>query len=101
MTGRNLRNLTPEEQERFGLTGYLGDALASTAKVSTYAELRDVLSRLGTLVRDERRRRGISLRQAEAETGVSNARLCQLENGGTANVTTALALLAWLDGTSA
>jgi transcriptional regulator with XRE-family HTH domain len=46
-------------------------------------------NRLGTRLRDLRRKKGVSLRRVERETGVSNAYLSQLERGVAMNPTPA------------
>lgn len=71
------------------------DAVALTS----YAELADMLTNLGLIVREARRARRISLRSAAAEIdGVDFSTLSRVESGqqGT-RVSAAIALLRWLD----
>ncbi len=72
--------------------------MSDNAKLATYSELAEVLDQLPTLVRAERRRRGVSGRQAAREIGVSNTLVSRFEAGRGINVYNALLFLRWLDG---
>lgn len=64
----------------------------------TYRVVIDALDWLPDLVREERLRRGLSLRTAAAEIGYTYADLCRFENGAKdVRASTAVAMLRWLD----
>lgn len=66
----------------------------------TYWAMIDALEWLPALVREERLRRGLSLRTAAAEIGYTYADLCRFENGSKdVRASTAVAMLRWLDAT--
>ena len=48
-------------------------------------------------IQDLRQERGITLRQVQKATGISNAVICQLEHGCTPRLDTALRLAAFLE----
>ena len=72
----------------------------NNAKLTTYSELADVLTELPTLIRAERRRRGVSVRQVARESGMSFSTVNRFENGEDANLSNVMSLLRWLDGAS-
>ena len=67
-----------------------------TALVTPYAEILALLDSLPVLVREKRRREGLSLRQAARDTGLSFSTICRCENGDDIVLTHARALLAWI-----
>lgn len=69
----------------------------STGALTTYSELADVLQLLPVLVREKRRLRGLSLRQAAKEIGVSFNTVTRFERGEDAVMSTVVAVFRWLD----
>ena len=70
-----------------------------TADVTQRAEgqAADVLSTLGRRVREHREKRGLSYREAAADSGVQVATLCDIENGLVdVRVSTAIRFLDWI-----
>ena len=65
--------------------------------LSTYAELADVLDNLPMLCRENRRRRGLSLRAAATEIGSSLSTVLRFEESGACNLKHAVAIMRWLD----
>jgi DNA-binding XRE family transcriptional regulator len=65
---------------------------------TSYAELLSVLDALPILLRENRRRTGMSLRSAAREIGVSFATISRLEDGNDASLTNAMKVIAWLGG---
>lgn len=63
-----------------------GDALAA------------IVQELPERVARYRRARGLSLRQVEAESGVSFSTVARIENGMICNITNVIRLLTWLEG---
>jgi transcriptional regulator with XRE-family HTH domain len=70
----------------------------STTSLTPYGELADVLKHLPVLVRENRRRRGLSLRAAAQEAGVSFSTVARAESGEDCALSSAIALLNWLGG---
>lgn len=70
-----------------------GEALTS------YAELASIIDNLALIVREARRARGISQREAGRQMGVDNSFLFRLESGANVNSGTLSAVLGWLDAT--
>lgn len=69
----------------------------SVQHLPSYTDLADLLERLPVLVRETRRRKGLSLRQAEAECGVSTGTLSRFEAGRLdCSLRNAQRLLRWL-----
>ncbi|AGL19517.1 helix-turn-helix transcriptional regulator [Actinoplanes sp. N902-109] len=68
-----------------------------SAKLSTYAELVDVLTALPLLLREARRQRGLSQRTAAAEVGCSPSTVSRVESGEDISLSNAAAVLRWLD----
>lgn len=65
-----------------------------------FPEMLDVLNRLRALVADARQMEGISLRDLTQACGVSINSLSRFERGGDIQLSSALALLAWLSRTT-
>lgn len=63
----------------------------------TYSDLADVLERLPALLQQERQSRGLNMRAAAAQIGVSQPTICHVEAGGGASLWTAVSVLRWLD----
>lgn len=68
-----------------------------TAVPSRYADLAAVVEALPMLVREHRRRRGVSLRAAARELGVSFSTLDRIERGEDYNSRSLPDLLRWLE----
>jgi hypothetical protein len=66
--------------------------------LAPYAELAYVLDRLPLLLREARRSRRLPLRVAAGEVGVAMSTLHRIENGEDCELSSALAVLRWLDG---
>lgn len=71
----------------------------STGKPSPYVELVSVIESLPVLLREARRARGLSIRAAAAELGVSFATVARIEQGEDGLLSNAVAVLRWLDQT--
>lgn len=69
----------------------------STGRLTTYAELADVLQSLPLLLREARRQRGLSIRKAAVEIGINFATLSRIEAGKGHMIDNGLAVLHWLD----
>lgn len=67
--------------------------------LSTYRELAQIITDLPLIVRSARRARGLSLRAAAKEAGMSFSSLTRLENGAGSTVSVLIAVLQWLDQT--
>lgn len=70
-----------------------------SAAPTGYRELAEVLDNLPSLVREARRARGLSLRAASKQSGITFTTLMRVEKGEGVTVTTAVAVLRWLDQT--
>lgn len=75
----------------------------STGELTSYGELAQVIENLPLLVREKRRREGMSLRTAAADSGVHFMTLRRFELGENAAMSSVVCLLRWLDkqGTAA
>ena len=72
-----------------------------TRRLTPYAELAGILDRLGQLVADARRARGLSLRIAARQVGIHYTRMHGIERGEQKpSHATTVALLRWLDTTT-
>ena len=70
----------------------------STGALTTYAELAEIVDNLPMLIREKRRRCGLSLRQAAAEIGCSFTTVTRFEQADAGWNGRLLAdLLRWLD----
>lgn len=65
---------------------------------SSYGELIDVLFALPTLVREKRRRDGLSLRAAGDDSGVKFNTVTRTERGEHCSLENVIRLMRWLDG---
>lgn len=63
---------------------------------TTYDELAYVLGNLPLLLREARRRRGLSLRTAATQLGMSAATVTRFENGEDVMLSNALDILQWI-----
>lgn len=70
----------------------------SSAGLTSYSELADVLDSLPMLCREKRRREGLSLREAAKQMGVAFSVVTRFENGTGVHLDSAKAVLHWLDG---
>ena len=61
-----------------------------------YGELVGIIEALPTLVREKRRRLGLTLRQAEEQSGVGQTTLHRYENRETISLEGLIALLRWV-----
>lgn len=68
-----------------------------TGRLSTYGELVDVIDLLPRLLREIRRLRGLSLRDAADEIGVAFNSLSRFERGQDILLSNAVSVLRWLD----
>jgi len=66
-----------------------------------YRELADVIARLPLLLREARRARGLSMRAAAKELGMSFSTVYRMEEGNDCALSNAVAVLRWLDQTAA
>lgn len=69
-----------------------------TGALTSYGELADVLASLPLLVRAERRRQQISVREAARQLDVSFATVSRIEAGEDLVLSNAVKVLRWLDG---
>lgn len=74
---------------------------AASGRPTSYAELADVIGALPLLCREARRARGLSLRTAAEQMGLSFATISRFEAGKGAELKTALTVIRWLDGREA
>lgn len=65
--------------------------------MTPYAELADVIANLPVLLREARRARGLSLRAAAKELGMSFSTVTRMEEGNDCALANAVAVLRWLD----
>lgn len=65
---------------------------------TSYAELIELLDYLPVLVRETRRRKGLSVRAAAQQAGISFATLARAEQGEDLRRSTFVALLRWVGG---
>lgn len=75
---------------------YEDRSASSNIKPTGYAELLQVLDNLPLIVRETRRRKGLSLRAAQAESGVDQGTILSAERGGNLTVANVRALLQWV-----
>lgn len=68
----------------------------TTESLSSYAELLDLLDHLPVLVREKRRREGLSIRRAAEQNDVSFSTLDRVEKGAECSLAVAKSLLAWV-----
>lgn len=66
-----------------------------------YAELAEVIDRLPMLLREARRARGLSMRAAAKELGISFSTIPRIEAGQDCALSNAVAVMRWLDQTEA
>lgn len=64
---------------------------------TSYTELAEMLDRLPFIVADARRARGLSLRRAAHEIGISFSTVTRVEQGEDVVLSTITAVLRWLD----
>ena len=69
--------------------------------LSTYAEMMEVLDALPLLIREKRRRDGISMREAARQMGINPAVIHRIENGEGIHLSNARSVLHWLNGEQA
>jgi hypothetical protein len=67
-----------------------------TDRLSSYAELAEILEILPVLLREGRRSRRLTLRAASEQTGVGFNTILRVENGNECSVTNAIRILRWL-----
>lgn len=68
-------------------------------QLTPYAELADVIANLPLLLREARRARGLSMRAAANQLGMSLATVSRMEAGNDCALSNAVAVLRWLDRT--
>ena len=66
-------------------------------QLTPYSEMADVLSSLALLLREARRARGLSMRAAAKEIGVSFSTVHRIENGDDCVLSNAVAVFRWLN----
>ena len=66
--------------------------------LSTYAEMIEVLDALPLLMREKRRRDGISMREAARQMGIGLSVIHRIEGGEGIHLSNARSALRWLDG---
>lgn len=66
-------------------------------RLTTYAELAQIVDVLPLLTKEARRGRGLSLRDAAAEIGTGFNTLTRFEHGANVNLSNAVKILRWLD----
>jgi len=71
----------------------------SRSRPTPYRELAGVLEGLPLLLREARRARGLSLRAAAGEIGMSFSTVTRIEEGVDCVLSNAVAVLLWLDQT--
>ncbi|CAB4184773.1 HTH_XRE domain containing protein [uncultured Caudovirales phage] len=64
--------------------------------LTTYTEIADILENLPLLVREHRRSRGLSLRQASAQSGVDFSTLTRLEQCANTGLVSVVLVLRWM-----
>src|SRR5262245_49248907 len=69
----------------------------SDHRLTSYGELADILEHLGLLVRETRRARGLTLREAAAVGDVGANAIFRVESGLGCSLDSAVAILRWLD----
>ncbi len=70
--------------------------MAADDRPMAYDELIEVLTNLRFLVRETRRRRGLSIRATADQLGLSHTVLSRLEDGAGIQLSTAITLLRWV-----
>jgi ribosome-binding protein aMBF1 (putative translation factor) len=68
-------------------------------QLTPYVELAEVIARLPMLLREARRARGLSMRAAAKELGISFSTVCRIEEGQDCALSNAVAVMRWLDQT--
>lgn len=71
--------------------------MSAAERPTTYAELADVITNLGLIVRERRRADGLSQRAAARQIDVSNSTISRLESGEHLDGRNLAAVLHWLD----
>ena len=71
--------------------------MSSGEQLTTYTELAIVLDNLPLLLREERRKRRLSLRQAGEQIGVSFSVVRRFEEGSDCVLSNAVRILQWID----
>jgi transcriptional regulator with XRE-family HTH domain len=66
---------------------------------SSYLELAQVLANIPLICRETRRARGLSLREAARQVGVSFSTLHRIESGEDCVASHLIGVMRWLDGT--
>jgi transcriptional regulator with XRE-family HTH domain len=69
----------------------------SSGVLTPYREIADVLANLGLILREARRARGLSTREAARQLGMSFATVGRIEQGEDYMIGNARRVLAWLD----
>lgn len=69
----------------------------STGKPTPYSELAEVIAHLPMLMKETRRARGLSMRAAAVEIGVSFSTVHRFEHGKDSATSVLVAVLRWMD----
>lgn len=70
--------------------------MAGDDQPAPYDELIEVLTNLRLLVRETRRRRGLSIRATADQVGLSHTVISRLEDGAGVQLSNAITLLRWV-----
>lgn len=68
-----------------------------SGNLTSYSELADLLGHLPLLLREARRARQLSVREAGRQLGVSGATISRIEGGEDCTGSNAVKILRWLD----
>ncbi len=74
---------------------------APNSRLPSYGELAAVLGNLPLILRETRRQRGLSLRAAARELGMSFSTVTRFENGEDIVLSNAMGILRWADSPAA
>jgi ribosome-binding protein aMBF1 (putative translation factor) len=72
----------------------------SRKRPASFAELVEIVDEIPAAVKTTRRARGLNLREAAEQSGVSFNALSRIERGGDCSLANLRALLVWLDQSS-
>lgn len=67
-------------------------------RLTSYSELADVLAALPLICREMRRARGLSMREAAKQVGVSFSTIHRIESGEDCVASNLIAVMRWVDG---
>lgn len=70
-------------------------------RLTTFGEIVQVVAEMPVILRNARRARGVSVREAGSAIGVSASTVSRMENGEEFTSVSFVAVLTWLDGNHA